>query len=222
LVLIGYWPLNETSGSTAYDHSGNENHATSNGSTVGTSGILNSNAHDFNGSNDDYTQTDNNIGIGGTEPRSLSFWAKADSLPSEVSNAQHNVNWGSASSNDAFGFYVDPSDNIHFYAHGGSPNDYNTGATLDKNWHMWTVTYDSSTVKTYIGSYPTPTSRVSRTLNTDASTPLILGSRPDITNSWYGKISEVRIYNHVLTPSEIQYLYTASQRGRQVTGSKSS
>jgi hypothetical protein len=60
MVLVGYWPLNESSkdpdAPTAKDHSGNENHGTINDggdSTVpGAQGIIGQNAYTFDGSND--------------------------------------------------------------------------------------------------------------------------------------------------------------------------
>jgi hypothetical protein len=221
VVLVGYWPLNESSGSTAYDHSGNENHGTINDggdSTVpGANGILDQNAYSFDGSNDK-VESQNNVPIGGSQERTLVFWAKADTLDVK----QHPANWGQTSQNNAFGFWVDNSNNVYYYGHGLSDgHDYDVGLNLDTKWHMWTVTYDGSIVRTFRDEEETPNSKYSHTLDT-SKTILHIGSRMDNTSYWNGKLSEVRIYDHPLTPAEIQYLYTASQRGRQATSRKSS
>lgn len=42
MVLRSYYPLNESSGNTAYDHSGNENHGTINAGTLGETSVVGS------------------------------------------------------------------------------------------------------------------------------------------------------------------------------------
>jgi hypothetical protein len=71
MVLLSYWPLNETSGSTAKDVRGN-NDGTINGATMGANGILGNTAYDFDGDND-YVSI-----YHPTRPFTVACWANSD------------------------------------------------------------------------------------------------------------------------------------------------
>jgi hypothetical protein len=62
----------------------------------------------------------------------------------------------------------------------------------------------------------TSISNIDETYSTTA-----IGSDANTNNNvWSGKISITRLYSHVLTQREIQYLYEVSQRGRIVSGKR--
>ena len=77
--LVGWWPLNEDSGNTAYDLSGNGNHGSLNGGitqgVVGKGGLT---SYSFDG-NDDYVDVGDSA-FNLSEAISLSVWIKPDSL----------------------------------------------------------------------------------------------------------------------------------------------
>jgi hypothetical protein len=57
----------------------------------------------------------------------------------------------------------------------------------------------------------------------DSGAPHLIGNRPDDPSfAFDGDIAEFRIYSRKLAPQEVQYLYSVSQRGRQVSSGKSS
>jgi hypothetical protein len=222
MVLVGYWPLNESSGSTAYDHSGNENHGAINDggdSTVpGATGILGQNAYSFDGSND-YVDTGNKFDQ--FSEISVSVWVLHDSL-----GTLDDIRSFVANHDDNTGIFMqtDGSGGIRIGVGDGSNWNYvDSGEKGSNTWYHCVLAYDGSEVKAYIdgvkyGSTSTgySTSSVSN-VRIGRGGPWGSGSQ-----YWPGKISEVRIYNHALTPQEVQYLYQVGKRGRQVTSSRSS
>ena len=90
--------------------------------------------------------------------------------------------------------------------------DINDSNTMSKNvWHFLTGTYDGVTGRLYIDGLEK--SNLSATLEYEAGDHIVFG---DITNTlnanrrFIGSLSEVCIYNRVLRPVEIQYLYNRS------------
>ena len=193
--LVSYYSLNGHTNDLVGTNDGTNHGATSTTGKIGG-------AYNFDGSND-YIDSNSNVGISGTQPRTISFWAKANALNNKV----HIVNYGSASINNAFGIWVNTDNKIYFYGHGGS-EDYYTGINLDTNWHFYIITYDGSYVDTYIDGSATPTTHQARTLAT-TSTKLYIGTRVDIGYYWHGIIDEVGVWDRALTSSEVSELYNS-------------
>jgi gliding motility-associated-like protein len=161
------------------------------------SGFGNS-ALNFDGVND-YVISASPIGITGNQPRTVEYWAT-------LNNAyNHHVNWGSTTDNDAFGMYM-TGGFLHFYCFGVTGTfDHNTGFAADNAYHHVAVTYDGTTVRTYVDGLPTPFPTAARNLTT-ANGPVYIGVREDLsavtfTNS---TIEDVRIWNRALCQGEIQ------------------
>ena len=80
MTLIGYWPLNESSGE-ALDHSGKENHGTlSGGITQGVTGLLGNKSYSFEGT-DGYISVPDSEEISLSGEASISAWVKIRSKP---------------------------------------------------------------------------------------------------------------------------------------------
>jgi len=225
MTLIGYWPLNESSGATEpKDHSGNENHGTindGNDSTLpGANGPLGQNAYEFDGKND-YV----NIG----EPSaystsslgnsvSVSGWFYPESNQGDVfghasdsNNDNVRIFWDS--SNNSWASYVD-ADNSNVVTWNDSPS-------LD-SWNHVVLVYDGSNQIQFLNGKVTYNSSNSGTLSSASGSLWTVGSRGGDSSFLQGKISEVRIYDRPLTMSEVQYLYNVGQRGQHVTSKKTS
>jgi|GEM_PF-2372193 len=125
MVLVGYWPLDEGSRSTAMDYSGNGNDGDLNGSIAqGQIGILNNTSYRFDGT-DGYVDTNSkivdNILSSSRSKISISMWLKTSSSDTEeligVSDAStpfllvEQNNKGNAGSLD-FGIRDDNSNNV--------------------------------------------------------------------------------------------------------------
>lgn len=226
MVLIGYWPLNETSGSTAYDHSGQENHGTvlnsNDSSVVGeSSGLVGGRAYNFDGSNDNVNLGANMFDSqfsGGSY--SLVGWFKMRTLPSSRGKSEALIDVEGVTN-----LIVRNSDDKgRFRIYDGSTgvNIVTKSALNTGQWYQLAGVYDGSKMHLYLNGKK-QSSNSSNNPNMSVDRETIIGSQ-NSNNGWQldGTISEVRVYNHALTPREIQYLYTVSQRGRHVSGRKKS
>jgi len=213
MTLVGYWPLNEDSGDTAYDHSGKENHGSLKGSvTQGSTGVLGDSAYSFSGGN---VSTNFSIDQTGSKNYTFSAWAKtADASGSTrqiISSDDGGYDWS----------ILQGKNNAEWELFTGS-GVLSSGITLDSKWHLITGVFDTSTNKTKL--YVDGVLRAQGSIATDSSDNSInIGENPgNFSEPWDGKISEVRIYDRPLTKSEVQYLYSVGKRGRHVTSKKSS
>ncbi|WP_414837356.1 LamG domain-containing protein [Candidatus Nanosalina sp. VS9-1] len=218
MTLIGYWPLNENSGSKAYDHSGNENHGTLNGGvTQGTTGLLADTAYSFDGSDDYVSIADSSVLDG--SPISATAWVKTSASGEKVivakfnSSSPYNGYWYGQGKDGGIRVCLG-YDGQKCYEVSDFPND--------GNWHQICFTYDNSTLKIYQDGKHIDS--ISETTDVkDTATDLQIGyGQWGVENEWNGKISEVRIYDRPLTKSEVQYLYNVGKRGLHTTSRKTS
>jgi hypothetical protein len=221
MVLVGYWPLNESSGSTAYDHSGNENHGSINDggdSTVpGATGVLDQNAYSFDGSND-YVDNGGSSFFDLGAPFTLAGWIWIDSSHPDLSEDEWNL----------LGKYDGSDGWIFRHWHGGLELWYSGNPYTSQNytpqrekWINWAVIHNGSKIEYFIDGKKFDSVSVS-TASASSSQTLKIGQRGDDIYYSNGKIAEARIYDHALTPREVQYLYRVGKRGRQVTSVKKS
>lgn len=218
MVLVGYWPLDEGSGSTAYDYSGKENDGTVNDggdSTVpGSSGVLGQNAYSFDGNNDyvSIPQLSSNF----SSQVSISGWLNPDTISGD--NRQWVVEDG-----DAFMSYLgDNASHLYFrIIAGGSSTTFDTGYEMKLNqWQFIVLTYNGSKMQVYVDRELKGSKSKSGSLQSVDG--ISIGNDKFSGYDWYsGKIQEVRIYNHVLSPQEINYLYSVGKRGLHTSDKRS-
>ena len=214
--MIGYWPLNESSGE-ALDHSGNENHGSLNGATQGTPGVLGENSYSFSSRGDVVTVSD--TAVLNPERITLSAWAKFDELYDDsASNTQSSI----FRKFEAYVLYADRTSNGMQFYNWESGTRLSTGVVPNTGeWEFWTATNNGSEIKIYrngklIGS-------TNDTVQASSTNALGIGASGETQEyGMLGNIQEARIYNRPLTQSEIQYLYSVGKRGLQTTGKKSS
>ena len=153
MTLIGYWPFNESSGSTAYDYSGNSHHGTiydgSDSTVPGANGILGQNAYNFDGNNDYISIGDTPI-LNPSSDMTVSIWIRASE-------------WG-----DDWNLILDKYDGTQSYnfqasSEGGNGlnetlnvegTTYNVSIVSDMSeylneWHLISMTYDGAKIKTF-------------------------------------------------------------------------
>ncbi len=209
--LLGWWPLNEGSGTVAVDKSGNGHNGTWNGTQAGSSGYysqgINSStlAGNFNGS-DDYVSISGLTSAGNL--KTVTFWAYLSSAA--IADTEEIV----SKSSPGQGWEVITSGNLAFYVMGSSVVNANvSGSTLasisaQPSWYYITATQDGpgSTMNLYVNG----------TLQSSSTAPASIGDTSNMTfGKWSGgsgrffngEISDVRIYNRILPPSEVNNLY---------------
>ena len=145
--LVGHWKFDETSGTTAYDSSGNDYDAelfgTANGSSSWVTGIVGG-AIDLDGSNDYLAIKDLHFSQPGQIPAvSISVWIKSSkSSEAYIVSYDRSENWrlsmGGMNNNKKLFFATSNNAN-------GTSDKYGATILNDNNWHHLVVTYDKVT-----------------------------------------------------------------------------
>ena len=200
--LIGYWSLDETSGSTVSDGSGHGYDGTVSGAAWGT-GTVNGGL-DFDG-NDDSVDVGLGPAIIGTGGFSVSTWVKTTSATSQVLVQQRSPQ----GYNGEYILQALPTGHVYFWTFGGfllGPTVTSTQPINDGQWHhVLGVREDDGTMKLYIDGALDVTA-------TGPARPLIalnvyLGAdKRDNVRYLNGSLDEVRIYDRALDAQEASLL----------------
>ena len=225
-ALVGHWTLDEGSGVTAADSSGNNragavaggpNWVTADLPAV-PSGTTSALAMD---GVDDQVNITGFKGITGTGARSISAWIKTDL----ISTAQNKgiVSWGANQTTQKWTFRIQNSNGtpgtIRIEANGG----YFVGNTVvtDGEWHHVAVTWENDgtpniqDAKLYVDgvldaelNHPAtpPSASQGVAINTASSADVRIGDDFQLTHNWFGCIDEVRIYDEALDAAAIGLL----------------
>ncbi|OGM92643.1 hypothetical protein A2935_03965 [Candidatus Wolfebacteria bacterium RIFCSPLOWO2_01_FULL_47_17b] len=196
--LVGYWPFDEGSGTTANDSSGNNNTgALTNGPTWQSNfnckvgGCLS-----FDGS-DDYVSA-GNLGISQNGEATIMGWFNFVQM--------------AASKGDSIGLFTNiyqHSANNLLYLPPGSDYFPSSGVISANLWFHIALAYDgnSSTGILYINGILHPIG-IQTSDNMAALTNFLVGYS---SSPFYGSIDETRVYNRTLSTSEIMMIYNATR-----------
>jgi hypothetical protein len=210
---VGYWKLDELSGTTAADSSGNNHPGTYTGVTLNQSGPIPSSnqAVSFPGPTSYVTVLDNSsIDITNTG-LSISLWV----YPTSNTNYQGMV----AKGNGTGGGYpylfalnsgtLNPS--LYMTGINGTwANSMTTPLTLNA-WNHVTVTYDGvSSLKYYLNGSPAGSYTVGAGPILNTNRPLEIGTMIDNGYPFHGKLDEVAIFNRELTSTDVSSIYNSS------------
>jgi prepilin-type N-terminal cleavage/methylation domain-containing protein len=205
--LIGYWPLNEGSGSSTIDASGNGNAGTWSGGTTNgsyyTSGIIGSYAGNFNGN--DYITLTNAI----TAPSfSAAFWMQ-DTSPD--ANYGRVLDDGITETPKTWGFFGQETGCGNGQGIGFQVSShtlcYNWG---DSGWHFVVGTFNASTSAMFFYVDSTLVSSSTTSFTPQSYIP-IFGKGVGANNYYQGHLDDVHIYNRALSPAEVMALYNATR-----------
>ena len=168
---------------------------------------------EFNSSNTESITTSDNVGVSGSQSRTMCVWLKGGSANNSKGWPMA-VAFGNGSTNQAMWIGGGGSPAAYWYfGFWGSPSatsgDLDSGVRMDAddNWHLLTSVYDESTqiAKGYIdGVEVVSGSRPS--INTGSS-PLIIGKHLTQTTYWDGPIAQVSIFDYALSTDQIGYIY---------------
>ena len=209
MTLIGYWPLNESSGD-ALDYSGSENHGSiSGGVTQGASGLLSRSAYSFDGSTGEvslssYSSLGQYTVCGWAYSENVSHTEYQTTLAVQQNNAIHPGIAGSSQSNTG-----------DFRAYHDGTKIF--GQAPEKTWFQWTQVWTGSNLILYMDGREVGSKSVST--NSSANNGIGIGARSG-NYHFKGRQCEIRLYNRALTASEIQYLYEVPQRGHYASSKR--
>ncbi|GKY89317.1 hypothetical protein STA1M1_31860 [Sinisalibacter aestuarii] len=205
--LVGYWRLDETSGTTAFDSSGNGNDGTVTDTDFSLStaeGVIGNSFTSFD-VNDRATVSDSSV-LNPSSEITVSAWVRStvdyrQRLVEKWNGSNDYQLWIEASSNGSTAavFEVGTSS--------GSTWAFGTTPVGNENeWFLLTGTYDGTNVNIYVNGVLENSTPQTGTLN-DGSNDLIIGNGSG--GAFNGNIDDVRIYNRALTPDEVWQLYDA-------------
>ena len=215
MTLIAYWPLDETSGSTVTDYSGNNNDGSINGATPnGGNGFIGRPSMSFNRSNNDEVDT----GIRTVSaPLTLSCWIK----PYDTNRGEFFGNRNGGGSYDTYlGHSNSNAGEVYFTIDQATNVTTASGTVSADNWHHVVAISTPNSMKLIIDGNLEASAGNGASLG-DSGYNHLIGNRPDNPSfAFDGEITDFRIYSHELTDQEIQYLYSVGKRGLHVSNKR--
>lgn len=227
MVLVGYWPLNEDSGNTALDYSGRDNNGDLTGITSGQSGILESFSYHVDqggylslpaGSFPNYDFT-------------ISYWVKIEEDPNSSPQDRHyhvDLRGDGNQNNSQFAIFIDSTTSGNDSAEWNVWEEGNYLIQIEERypvneWVHVALTRKDGYYRLFLDSKQVATASGSgNSLTNSSSSHRWFNFSGDNTYTAEGNFLEIRYYDHALNSSEIQYLFSVSERGLQVTSKKNS
>ncbi len=209
--LVAYWPFD----GNAEDAEGT-NHGTLYGNvtlTTGRKGDVGG-AYHFDGSKGDYIRCVA-PGITGSTARTISLWAKADALST---NVQALFAYGENDGSFAYGrrFEISLTTGNLVFDRGGTQVGKPSSLVSNNRWNHYAIVYKGreagetvDTLDFYVnGTYLSPLyTNSTNMVNTTTQYPIYFGSLYDKQRYFKGAIDEVRMYDRALIESEVKGLY---------------
>jgi len=197
--LIGWWKLDEGSGTTATDSSGYGNDASFEGAPVWMDEGKFGTALKFNGSSDYLAAPDSeSLDINGDQ-LSIAAWINGEDWPAANHVVRKIADTGTGS---IYMIRVQP-DTVRVYIHTSIGESLIQGTKVlpTNEWNHIAVTYDAAVAHVYVnGEVDVSTDVTGELIQSDNE--LRIG-RGEPAGYFMGMIDDVRLYNHGLTESEL-------------------
>jgi hypothetical protein len=203
---VGYWPLNETPGSTvAIDYVGNNNGYYTGNCTLGNAGVAgatelgSSTSVGFDGSSAYVDIPVNNLNI--TNGISVVAWIQASTAVSLGGVVGH--------SDASYRMSVDASGDPRFVD--STPDAIGPNAVTDNKWHQLVGVFDGTNEVLYVDGV-LAVSELGSGPGSGSLDDVWIGGSPDygLTRLFIGNIAEVSILTNALTASQVTALYYAA------------
>jgi hypothetical protein len=198
--LVGWWKLDENTGTIAYDSSNGGNNGTLIGNPVWQpSGGAIGGALELNGK-DDFIKIDNESAFDITGQITISAWVNITDVPQE---------WTGIVTKGDSAWRLSSSFAENIFHFGISYDDYLNGqATVDSGgWHNVVCVYDGRKMSIYVDGI-LDASRLRTGLIGTNDYPVCIGENIELTkHRFHGLIDDVRIYNYALSEDEVSGLY---------------
>ena len=194
--LAAHWDMEEGSGPTAFDMSGNGNHVSITQAKWATTKIGNFSLR-FDGNND-YAKAQDSSSLDASSAITLSAWIYPDNL------AGGKPYPAILSKSSAYRLYVHTDKKVRFQIYDGSKSIVDKPSTTIPNlkWTHIASTFDGSRLRVYINGELKKTVSYSGSINVNKNS-VFLGARNEGKDFFDGKIDDVRIYDEALSAQEI-------------------
>lgn len=207
---VAYWNLNELSGNVS-DSSGN-NYTGTNFSTTVVDGKISGNARRF--ASGQYISFGNVLNFTDTQPFSVSLWFKDTVTVTGIL-----IGKGSSPGWELHARAAADSGILRFlYTSAGLTDAVDSTRTglNDGNWHHVVASRDGTDgtgMNLYIDSISGSTVSFNDNATDATNTKILtLGSREGVSNFYVGDIDEVRVFNRVVTSTEVNQLFLFGQQ----------
>jgi hypothetical protein len=217
--LVGWWKLDETSGTSAADSSGNANTGTLKPTggpypTWTTSGKIN-NALTFNGTTQ-YVEVNDAASLD-LSLWTVSAWVNLSALPSASNEIIVGKNTGASNPNYEIDVSNGGSDScsagiqwmVFFHTTAGIHHSacyIPTPAIATGTWYLITGTWDGTNLTLYVNGVSVATSVPGAVPDSSSGEKLDIGQDYYYGRYFPGTIDDVRVYNRALSPAEIAKL----------------
>ena len=212
---IGYWPLDETSGSTAKDRSGNGRDGTYQNAPSLAQSVAGFVCPSFNGTSQ-YVSIPDPGGIYCVHPFTAECWARTTSNGYRSAFAKNNQ----AANTEKWDLRIDNAHHATSYLDrstgGTSAIATYTGAVIDDGlWHHLAFTWDASlTNRLYLDGVMVASVTASNTYIESSNTTALTIAAYDSSNTefWSGYVAHAACYASVLSDAAIARHYQAGAR----------
>lgn len=195
--LVAHWQLDETTGTTASDSSGNGYDGTLIGGPTWVAGV-DGGALELDGT-DDYVDFGNPGGWpSGTSPRSMCGWARTDTV---AGGWRWIAAYGSAGTGQAMFIGLNGTS---LYGGGYGDDIFRSGFWEVGQWYHIVLTYDGTTARLYADGAEVASG--AKSWNLPLSRAHIGRQVNDAVEFWDGAVDDVRIYDLALRPSHVEDL----------------
>jgi len=210
--LIGYWPMDETSGFSISDFSGNESTASLSevDNTTHVSGKLNNALH-FNDSRD------------GTISSAAMLTPESFTIAAYINIPDANGAWQwIASHGDNYGLVIESNGSIHVYYYNGAswPGiTINVDDLRDGTWHHIAGSYDeaSGTLQAFVDGELVGSGNGNGPISYSAGSDFHIGSMNG-SRFFRGDLDELKVFDRALTESEVASLQVSETIFVSLTG----
>ena len=203
--LVGYWNLDQSSGTTAYDSSGYHNNGTVYGASW-TSGKVDG-ALSFNGLNN-YVDCGNNETLDPTQGATIEAWVRLSQLPSTAGHIM-SIAGRSGVATD-LDMQTETDNRFKFFIGPGVVVVSNTIAETNKWYHIAGTYQANNNTKIYVNGVLEKTTPIGVTRGTNPNKFWIGESGYWSGRFFNGTIDEVKIYNRALSAEEIAAEYISA------------
>jgi hypothetical protein len=212
--LVGWWKLDEGTGSITLDETAYWNDGTLYGDPVWIDGRIGG-ALDFDGE-DDYVECGDNDILNITEQITMAAWINTRT----AGNNQHQHYLGKG--NNSYCIKHNSWNNLEvvIYIGGWKVTTYGVDDSFNNEWHHIVGIYDGSQIKLYVDGELLATTNQTGSINVNAD-PVMLGTRDG--TRWYhtGGIDDARLYNRALSATEVKKLASPDKASNPIPADES-
>ncbi len=210
LGLVGYWPLDDGTGSTATDKSGNGNTGSLISSPAWVPGKF-GDALQFGTAN--WVEVADNAALQFTGGFSICAWAYLAQAPSQLLEVIVRKATGGTSNSANYDWWIQVLGNLAIQYglcdSGNSQHTYSPGSNTAplNGWHHLAMTYDGATITLYLDGVQLDQHALAVTVRVSAGYKVIFGD--GVNHAQNSTVDDPRAYDRVLTAQEVLTLATS-------------